>query len=74
MTGLKDIKICTDKPHKIIIWPVAPSEANGLKSTGKPQQTREDLTNNEHISVLEYYEFKNDSDSVDFYESWAQVS
>lgn len=74
MTRLKHVRIHTDKPHKVIIWPVAPSEATAKKTSGKPHQTRQDLTKDEKISLLEYYKFDNDSDSVNFYETWTQLS
>lgn len=70
MTGLRGIQINTNKQHKMLIWPIAPSETSGKKSINKPYQTREDIKSKE-IHLLEYHDFNEDSDEVHFREFWA---
>jgi len=74
LTGNLDVKINTQAPCKIIIWPVADSESKvggkGWKSSANAQKTRDELEKN-GISVIEYDEFDKDGSMPKFYQTWA---
>jgi hypothetical protein len=67
----KNATINTDKPHKIIIWPVAESEKgdNKYRKSKQAETTRKDILA-EHISLLEYYPLK-DMNGFKFMENWS---
>lgn len=73
MTDRKTIQIDTDKPRKMIIWPVADSESNkngkGFNSSDKAQATRDEIKG-KGISLIEYDEFNNAKNTAVFYKTW----
>lgn len=73
MTDRKELQIDTDKPRKIIIWPVADSESKkdgkGFKSSVNAEVTRVNIVK-EKISLIEYDEFENSKNTAIFYKTW----
>lgn len=75
MTDHKTMQIDTDKPRKIIIWPVADSESKkdgkGFKSSANADATRNKIES-EEISLIEYDEFENAKNKAVFYKTWVE--
>lgn len=73
LTKRTDIKIDTENPHKMIVWPLADSEA---RTTGhispKAKDTRKEIWDN-NVHLIEYSDFKNTEESVIFCEQWAEL-